>query len=765
MDKLKYIKVEQEDGTLSENIPIGVEAQNVETGSAGGGSANLADYITQNNTNISNLQSTDTNLQTQINTNRNSIQSLASGSPLVASSIAEMIDTSRIYVNISDGNWYYYNGTTWVSGGIYQASVDTDMIKILQENDYDIARHIVKINGYSDLIQKTLIKPYDYVEKNNAFVKSKGISRISVTGAVATTNTIIVYGEPVVLQAGQIYTYACFDLEEEPTVSNCVGPYFCLSGTTTAYRINGDIVQLRCTTQDTTQLFKTFTPPETVTVVPTIYFGPNVHVKGTFRIFLVEGEYTQEDFEDNTILAQHLAGRVFKGTINPTTTIPHYDIPVFYLGKGPGPYPNFNGSTQVFADCSYIIFLNDIKTDTWTIYSLPLMTNDAITRTSITTFLPSSQEPITLFGQRKWGICCKEGTYTNFKDYNGNSLVLESGEVAIFSNNYDMASGHRWWHKDIINNATTKTYVDTAIDNALEPVVSDIESYIYTWLSEHPEATTTVQDGAITIAKLDSNLADKANKFRADNGSSTTWEDNNNDLNTIIGYNNMPNGIGSRNTIIGIDNLQANNENHSANKEVAIGYHALFRDWDGDHNVSIGNESMDNLSHGSYNTAVGSNALRVQRVSNYGGTDVEGETVNYNTAYGGDAMLYTYGDNNTALGYAALKGSTYGATGSNNVAIGYCAGRFNTNESDKLYIDNRNRGSRVNEITKSLIYGNFADDITDQFVKINGKFACNGATPVSARTAEANATDLASAITLLNQIKTVLIETGLMKNA
>lgn len=36
MDKLKYVKIEQEDGTLSENVPIGVEAQNVETGSAGG---------------------------------------------------------------------------------------------------------------------------------------------------------------------------------------------------------------------------------------------------------------------------------------------------------------------------------------------------------------------------------------------------------------------------------------------------------------------------------------------------------------------------------------------------------------------------------------------------------------------------------------------------------------------------------------------------------------------------------------------------------
>lgn len=35
MDKLKYIKIENEDGTLSDAIPIGAEAANIET--AGGG--------------------------------------------------------------------------------------------------------------------------------------------------------------------------------------------------------------------------------------------------------------------------------------------------------------------------------------------------------------------------------------------------------------------------------------------------------------------------------------------------------------------------------------------------------------------------------------------------------------------------------------------------------------------------------------------------------------------------------------------------------
>lgn len=50
------------------------------------------------------------------------ISGLASGSPLVANSINEMTDTSKVYVNTSNGNWYYYNGSSWISGGTYQSS-------------------------------------------------------------------------------------------------------------------------------------------------------------------------------------------------------------------------------------------------------------------------------------------------------------------------------------------------------------------------------------------------------------------------------------------------------------------------------------------------------------------------------------------------------------------------------------------------------------------------------------------------------------------
>lgn len=57
----------------------------------------------------------------------NKVNALASGSPLVASSVEGMTDTSKVYVNTTDGNWYYYNGSTWSIGGIYQSTGISDL--------------------------------------------------------------------------------------------------------------------------------------------------------------------------------------------------------------------------------------------------------------------------------------------------------------------------------------------------------------------------------------------------------------------------------------------------------------------------------------------------------------------------------------------------------------------------------------------------------------------------------------------------------------
>lgn len=69
-----------------------------------------------------------TNTNTEITALRAAV-----GSPLKASTVAQMTDTNKIYVytgsesGYTNGNWYYYNGTAWVSGGVYNSTaLETD---------------------------------------------------------------------------------------------------------------------------------------------------------------------------------------------------------------------------------------------------------------------------------------------------------------------------------------------------------------------------------------------------------------------------------------------------------------------------------------------------------------------------------------------------------------------------------------------------------------------------------------------------------------
>lgn len=62
------------------------------------------------------------------------------GAPYIATTVAGMTDKTRVYVyqgsesGYTSGNWYYWNGSAWTSGGIYNsAAVNTD--KTLTQSD------------------------------------------------------------------------------------------------------------------------------------------------------------------------------------------------------------------------------------------------------------------------------------------------------------------------------------------------------------------------------------------------------------------------------------------------------------------------------------------------------------------------------------------------------------------------------------------------------------------------------------------------------
>lgn len=104
---------------------------------------NMPVYSGNTPLNAENLNKLQKDLQNDIDINKNKnndlqnqINSLASGSPLVASSIEEMTDTTRVYVNTTDGHWYYYTGSVWSDGGVYQATEIADNSISKEKTDF-----------------------------------------------------------------------------------------------------------------------------------------------------------------------------------------------------------------------------------------------------------------------------------------------------------------------------------------------------------------------------------------------------------------------------------------------------------------------------------------------------------------------------------------------------------------------------------------------------------------------------------------------------
>ena len=76
-------------------------------------------YENDMNENFINLQNTVNN---SLEVFDNKIDNIVSGTPIPVSSTSDMTDTTRVYLNTTDGYWYYYDGDSWEQGEVYQAS-------------------------------------------------------------------------------------------------------------------------------------------------------------------------------------------------------------------------------------------------------------------------------------------------------------------------------------------------------------------------------------------------------------------------------------------------------------------------------------------------------------------------------------------------------------------------------------------------------------------------------------------------------------------
>lgn len=143
--------------------------------------SNVTNQLSVQNTRIDNQNATIDELSVKINavTNQN---------PIPVSSTSDMTDTTKVYLNTTNGYWYYYDGTNWTQGGIYQSTIDNNLTK------QDTFLRDEKLNN---LFGKNL-----YNKNTNYNVKGKYLTS---AGYVTSSNYYI--SHPILVQAGIEYAF------------------------------------------------------------------------------------------------------------------------------------------------------------------------------------------------------------------------------------------------------------------------------------------------------------------------------------------------------------------------------------------------------------------------------------------------------------------------------------------------------------------------------------------------------------------------------
>lgn len=116
------------------------------------------------------------------------------GTPLVANTAAEMTDTNKIYVYVgsetgyTNGNWYYYDGSHWVSGGVYNSQgFETDKTLMISDAPADAKTVGDKFDETDQNIQNTKDEiEEDIGELSNAISQKAPVIINTASGDIAT---------------------------------------------------------------------------------------------------------------------------------------------------------------------------------------------------------------------------------------------------------------------------------------------------------------------------------------------------------------------------------------------------------------------------------------------------------------------------------------------------------------------------------------------------------------------------------------------------
>lgn len=155
------------------------------------------------------------------------VSSLVSGTPIPVSTVAEMTDTTKIYLYAGNetgyvfGNWYYYGDDSWVEGGTYgDAGINRIarqvLLYILQHIEYTASGMEMYINNLMDALSIGTIRhtiTYNLTNATSSSIvtevndqESYSTSVLPNSGYTFTSFTVTMGGEDITSTARALYS-------------------------------------------------------------------------------------------------------------------------------------------------------------------------------------------------------------------------------------------------------------------------------------------------------------------------------------------------------------------------------------------------------------------------------------------------------------------------------------------------------------------------------------------------------------------------------
>lgn len=327
------------------------------------------------------------------------------GAPYAASTVSSMTDKTRIYVytgsesGYTKGNWYYWNGSSWVSGGVYNSvAVETDKTLTVADKAADSAIVGQQIGELKESLKNINVDTDKTLKIENkaadANITGKKIETLNNT--IGDISNKADYGNNVSEILDYLFENMGTDLPKAIVVSD---DSLYIDETETG----SFSVKLKSAPKESQNVYITATDPTKCNISPTTlsFSTENYNVEQTVTVTTLADTDTQDDIVTITVNSTGVASKTVTVTILDKDRITLTEDGLVFEAD----YRNYVSGSETMEDTKAGITIQNIK-------GFKKVTNgiatDEVTKTYQSMYIDHTQENFQVL-KEKMTKCAKNG--------------------------------------------------------------------------------------------------------------------------------------------------------------------------------------------------------------------------------------------------------------------------------------------------------------------------------------------------------------------